>query len=245
MTQTRSRFLAADWRWLAMLNYRVAPEVIAPLVPKGTEIDLRDGATFISVLGFRFTKVRMLGLPIPFHTDFDEVNLRFYVKRETAAETKRGVVFIREIVPRTAVALMARALYNEPYAVMYIRHRVPPANSARGTPGIVEYAFKQPSRWSRITVTPAGEGQVIPRASEQEFISVRHWGYTRQRDGSTIEYRVEHPRWNIWETSDARLEADLVPLYGKKFAEILKRPPDSAYLADGSAVTVSFPETIA
>jgi uncharacterized protein YqjF (DUF2071 family) len=241
----KPRFLSAEWRWLAMLNYRVSPEVVAPHVPAGTEVDLWNRDTFISVLGFRFRKVRIMGMPIPFHTDFDEVNLRFYVRRSIGAETRGGVVFVKEVVPRSAVALAARGMYNEPYAVMEMKHRVPEDGETPRTPAEVEYSFKQPSRWSRLSVTPKGAPRLIPPASEEEFLSVRHWGYTRQRDGGTVEYRVEHPRWNIWDTGSSALDADLVPLYGERFAEILKRPPDSAYLADGSAVSVSFPERIA
>lgn len=243
--EERARFLSAEWRWLAMLNYRVSPALVAPLVPAGTEVDPWNRDTFISVLGFRFTKVRVMGMPIPFHTDFDEFNLRFYVRRNVGGELRQGVVFVKEVVPRSAVALMARGMYNEPYAVMEMKHRVPRPGDTMETPPEVEYSFKQPSRWSRISVTPKGPPRFIPPASEEEFLSVRHWGYTRQRDGGTVEYRVEHPRWNIWDTSASSLAADIVPLYGERFAEILKRPPDSAYLADGSAISVSLPQRIA
>jgi uncharacterized protein len=241
----KSRFLTADWRWLAMLNYRVSPELVAPLVPAGTEVDLWAGDTFISVLGFRFTNVRIMGMPIPFHTDFDEVNLRFYAVRKIGAEKRQGVVFVKEVVPRSAVALLARGMYNEPYSVMAMKHRAPEGGVPIRTPPQVEYSFRQPSRWSRISVTPAGDPRAIPPASEEEFLSIRHWGYTRQRDGGTVEYRVNHPRWNLWDTSAAALDADLVPLYGDRFTEVLTRPPDSAYLVDGSAISVSLPERIA
>jgi uncharacterized protein YqjF (DUF2071 family) len=243
--QQRPRFLTAEWRWLAMLNYRVSPQLLAPLVPAGTEIDLWGRDTFISVLAFRFSKVRMMGIPIPFHTDFDEVNLRFYVSRPLGGQLRRGVVFVKEIVPRSAVALTARAMYNEPYSVMEMKHRVPDVTRVAETPPEVEYAFRQPSRWSRITITPKGSPRRIPEASEQEFLSVRHWGYTRQRDGGTVEYRVEHPRWSFWDTSAAALDADLLPLYGDRFVDILNRPADSAYLLDGSPVSVSLPERVA
>jgi uncharacterized protein YqjF (DUF2071 family) len=238
-------FLTADWRWLAMLNYRVSPGLLAPLAPAGTEVDLWRGEAFISVLGFRFTNVRIMGMPIPFHTDFDEVNLRFYVARNLGAEKRQGVVFVKEVVPRSAVALLARGMYNEPYAVMEMKHRTPEKDGPARTPTQVEYAFKQPSRWSRVSVTPTGCARLIPSASEEEFLSVRHWGYTRQRDGGTVEYRVRHPRWNLWDTSAAALEADLVPLYGERFAEVLRRAPDSAYLVEGSPISVSLPQRIA
>jgi uncharacterized protein YqjF (DUF2071 family) len=95
-------FLTASWRYLAMLNYVVDPRIIAPLVPPGTEIDLENGESFISVVGFLFLDTRLLGLRIPLHRNFEEVNLRFYVRRKSAETWRRGVVFIRALVHSTA-----------------------------------------------------------------------------------------------------------------------------------------------
>ena len=108
-------FLTANWRYLAILNYTVDPRLLAPFVPLGTEIDFENGETFLSVVGFLFLDTRLLGLPIPLYRDFEEVNLRFYVRRKSADTWRRGVVFIRELVPRRAIALIARACYGENY----------------------------------------------------------------------------------------------------------------------------------
>jgi uncharacterized protein YqjF (DUF2071 family) len=97
-------FLTAEWRNLAMLNYEVDQSLLLPFVPSGTTLDQWEGKTYVSLVGFRFLKTRVLGLPVPFHTNFDEVNLRFYVRRRIAGDVRRGVVFIREIVPRWAIA---------------------------------------------------------------------------------------------------------------------------------------------
>src|SRR6185503_10439864 len=103
----------AHWRFLMMLNYEVDPSVLHPLVPRGTELDTWHGRTYASVVGFLFLDTRVLGLAIPFHRDFEEVNLRFYVRRREAEAWRRGVVFIKEIVPRWAIATVARVAYNE------------------------------------------------------------------------------------------------------------------------------------
>jgi uncharacterized protein YqjF (DUF2071 family) len=228
-----------------MLNYRISPELLAPLVPAGTELDLWNGDAFVSMLGFRFLRTRVLGLPIPFHGDFDEVNLRFYVRRTHGDHVHRGVVFIKELVPRSAVALLANWMYNESYSVTEIRHSVPPLYNPPRTPDTVEFSFRQKERHGRIAVTPAGASQETPKGGLEEYIAFRLWGYSRQRDGGTYEYHVRHPRWNMWEVSDSRLEANLTELYGLAFAEVLSRPPDSAYLADGSPISVTFPRRIA
>ena len=108
-------FLTAEWRHLAMLNFAVDPKLLEPLIPPGTELDFHDGETFVSVVGFMFLRTRLVGLPIPFHRNFEEVNLRFYVRRRAPEGWRRGVVFVRELVPRRAIAFVARVFYDEPY----------------------------------------------------------------------------------------------------------------------------------
>lgn len=108
-------FLTADWRQLVMLNYPIDAKVLAPYVPKHTELDLWQGRAYVSLVGFRFLNTRVKGLAIPFHRDFDEINLRFYVKRNGPEGPRRGVVFVREVVPRLAIATIARWVYNENY----------------------------------------------------------------------------------------------------------------------------------
>jgi uncharacterized protein len=94
-----------------MLNYRVDPAILEQFVPRGTEIDSFPGSTYVSVVGFQFLRTKIFGVvPIPFHVNFDEVNLRFYVRRREGHEVRRAVVFVKEIVPRRAIAYLARFL---------------------------------------------------------------------------------------------------------------------------------------
>ena len=112
----RRPFLTASWTDLVILNYEVPPAVVLPLVPRGTELDIWQGQALVSLVGFLFTDTRVRGLAIPWHRHFEEVNLRFYVRRRVAsAPDRRAVVFVRELVPRYAIAAIARFLYNEPY----------------------------------------------------------------------------------------------------------------------------------
>ena len=78
----------------------------------------------------------------------------------------------------------------------------------------------------------------MPPESEEAFIAEHYWGYAVQRDGSTLEYRVEHPPWYVADTTEARLDCNVSALYGAKYADILEGPPRSAFLATGSEVTV-------
>jgi uncharacterized protein YqjF (DUF2071 family) len=213
-----------------MLNYRIGADVLRPLVPRGTELDTWRGDALVSVVGFRFLNTRLLGVPVPFHRNFDEINLRFYVRREERVTVKRGVVFIREIVPRWAIAAIARWTYNEPYVAC-------PMKSEAG-PGRAQYAWNTGTRWNSLAVEAAGEPQPLVPGSEAEFITEHYWGYTRQRDGGTVEYEVKHPSWRVWQAADARLDCDVRSFYGDAYAEALSVSPCSAFLAEGSPISV-------
>ena len=223
-------FLTAEWRDLALLNFEIEPDVLLPHVPGGTEIDLWDGRCFVSVVGFRFFRTRLMGLPIPFHSNFLEVNLRFYVRREVQGELRRGVVFIKEIVPRRAIAWVARVLYNENYVALPMRHVV--------EAGSVRYEWRLRGAWNRLSVSTRGDWSVPDQMSEAAFIAEHYWGYVTQMDGSTLEYQVEHPRWRVSPASEVELECDVGQLYGNKFEEALSHRPASAFLADGSEILV-------
>lgn len=228
-------FLTAEWRWLLMLNYAVDPALLRPLVPAGTELDEWGGVTYASVVGFLFRRTRVLGIPIPFHVNFEELNLRFYVRRRGPEGWRRGVVFVKEVVPRFAIAAVARWVYNENYVALPMRHAVS-LDPRMG--GQVEYGWKMGGRWSSVRAVARGPAAPLAEGSEEEFITEHYWGYAAQRDGGCVEYQVEHPRWSVWRAHDAALDADVGGLYGPAFAEPLSAPPRSALIADGSPIIV-------
>ena len=221
-----------------MINYEAPAELLDPLVPAGVELDRWRNTLYVSVVGFLFQDTRVLGLAIPGHRSFEEVNLRFYVRREVPDETRRGVVFIRELVPRRAIALVARLLYNEPYRAVPMSHRFVP-NSRTGTDR--QYAWRAGDAWTTIHATADGPPRQLEVGSEEEFITEHYWGYTRQRDGATVEYEVTHPVWRVWQAAEPTLAADVVGLYGPAFGDALSRPVVSALIAEGSAITVHRP----
>jgi hypothetical protein len=229
-----SVFLTAEWRNLVMLNYEVDPTLLAQFAPAGTQLDCWNGRAFVSLVGFRFLNTKVRGIPIPFHRNFDEVNLRFYVRRAAAAEIRRGVVFIKEIVPRWAIAAVARGLYNERYVALPMSHQIGPSESGM----FVEYAWRSRAGWNRISINTAGNPALPKPGSEEEFITEHFWGYSAQTNGPTVEYRVAHPSWRVWSGHDARFEGDGTELYGPELASVLAGVPSSAFLAEGSAVKV-------
>ena len=236
-------FLTAQWRHLVMLNYEVDADLLTPLVPAGTALDLWQGRALVSVVGFRFLDTRVLGAAIPRHRAFDEVNLRFYVRRDApGGETRRGVVFVRELVSRAAVALVARLAYNEPYRALRMRSVTPPG--ATEPHGRLAYEWRIGGVWEALAATAVGTPTMPEPGSEAAFITRHHWGYTRQRDGGTVEYEVEHPPWRTWTATGATLTMDVGRLYGRAFTPALSRAPTSALIADGSPVIVHAPRRL-
>lgn len=227
-------FLTAEWRKLAFANYLVDPEVLKPFVPWGTELDLWQGKCYVSLVGFMFMHTRLRGIRVPFHVNFEEVNLRFYVRRKDGVEWKRGVVFIREFVPKPALTWVANTIYGENYATVPMRHRW----EAEATHLKVAYHWKKEGRWHQFVVEAENEPKPIEPGSEAEFITEHYWGYARQGDKSTNEYEVKHPTWLQYAVEDYNLEVDYGQLYGKAFEPLNGQGPASVMLAEGSAVSV-------
>lgn len=213
-----------------MANFEVDPALVRPLAPRGTEIDFWNGRTYMSLVGFLFLDTRVMGVPIPLHRNFEEVNLRFYVRHRGAEGWRRGVTFVKEIVPKRMITLVANALYNENYVTMPMRHE--------RSETMVRYEWRSPSRWNRLEAKFAGEPVPLREGSEAEFITEHYWGYTAQRDGGAMEYRVEHPPWRVWESPEMSWSADGAELYGAGFGRVISGPATSAFLAEGSEIAV-------
>jgi uncharacterized protein YqjF (DUF2071 family) len=228
-------FLSAEWRDLVMLNYEVDPRLLQGYIPPGTELDVFDGRTFISLVGFRFLRTKLFGaLFLPFHTNFDEVNLRFYVRRRENGEVRRGVVFIREIVPQTGIAVVARLVYGEKYSSYPMRHSV--SMSASG--GVARYEFRLGGAWCGLEAQVSGTPAQPAEGSLEQFITEHYWGYSARRGGGCLEYHVSHVPWGVWISKAAGFRGNADALYGPELGAVVRRPPDSAFIADGSPVLV-------
>lgn len=240
---TEKPFLTAEWRDLIMLSWKVDPGVLRPLLAPGTELDKWKGDAVASVVAFDFKETRVHGVAVPFHTRFPEVNLRFYVRRKMPDGTwRRGVSFVKEIVPHGLIATVARRLYGEPYEAMSMnRVAVPEAPltdpAAVATRSLV-YEWKRDGEWERVLALLTSPPRPMRGDSIEEFLAVQEWGYTRRPGKPTLEYRVEHPRWRMTPVTDCYIEADITSLFGRAFADALSAPPLSTFVAEGSAVSV-------
>lgn len=213
-----------------MANYEVDPSILAGLIPDGVELDFHEGRCYVSLVGFMFMNTRVMGIPVPFHCNFEEVNLRFYVTRQTGDETRRGVVFVKEIVPRYAIAAVARIFYEEPYEAWKMGHE--------RTEKVVSYSWQKGGNSNKLSVE-IGENLGVPAAdSHAEFIIEHYWGYTKRKGGRTDEYKVEHPKWELFAVDNTVINVDFNAIYGEKFAFLKDQQPYSVLLAKGSEISV-------
>jgi uncharacterized protein YqjF (DUF2071 family) len=227
-------FLTAEWKNLAIANYIIDQKVLEDFLPAGTELDLWEGKCYVSLVGFMFINTKLLGLKVPFHVNFEEVNLRFYVKRIENGKWKRGVVFIKEIVPKAALTFVANTIYHENYETMPMSHHwSEDIDSTR-----VEYCWDKKGKANCFKVTSTNLATSIERNSETEFITEHYWGYAKVNQNLTNEYEVTHPRWKVFKIKDYEINVDFGVVYGSTFEFLNSIRPISVMLAEGSEITV-------
>lgn len=229
-------FLTAQWRKLIMANYAVDAAALKPLLPARAELDIREGEVYVSLVGFQFREVKVRGLSIPFHTRFPEVNLRFYIRFKQADTWKRGVVFIREIVPLPAVTFIANTLFRERYMTLpmtYQENLDPQGKTIRSA-----YRWRYSGRWNQLSVLADSDPKPLITGSQEEFITEHFWGYAHAGTNRTNEYEVAHPRWDLYPVTEYEVVCDFGKLYGMAFAGLERQQPQSVFLAEGSAIEV-------
>ncbi|MEL6558144.1 MAG: DUF2071 domain-containing protein [Bacteroidota bacterium] len=227
-------FLTAEWRKLAFANYLIDPQLLKSYLPPKTELDLWQGNCFVSLVGFRFVNTKLLGIPIPFHRNFEEVNLRFYVRYKDGDKWKRGVVFIKEIVPKPALTFVANTIYKEHYQTLKMSHRWEEFADYR----TVDYRWVMAGREQSFSINADLQSGEIDAGSEEEFITEHYWGYTKADATSSYEYEVTHPRWECYTVKDYQVNVDFGLVYSKEFSMLSEAKPTSVLLAKGSEITV-------
>jgi uncharacterized protein YqjF (DUF2071 family) len=226
-------FLTARWSNLVLLTYPVPQALLEPRLPPGLSLDLRDGQAFVSLVAFDFLHTRVLGLPWPGYRNFPEINLRFYVRQKQ----ERGVVFIREFVPKKLIALLARKIYNEPYSAAMMESRVAQDDAKI----VVEHRLMTGGRENRLSVTACKPCCLPTSDSVEHFFKEHQWGFGVSRSGQCIRYQVVHPCWKTYAVSSFELDWDWGRVYGEEFAFLDGVSPYSVVLAEGSAIQV-FPK---
>lgn len=228
--------ITAAWTNIAVVTWEVEPDLLAPYVPPTLSLNLRDSMAFVSLVGLQFSNLRVRGVRVPGHQHFDEINLRFYV-RKTGYQ---GVTFIREYAPRPLAALMARILYSEPYRAAPVRGRI----TADEATIVAGYEIDYGGRTSQFSLTGQRPPVRPDNTTLEHFLLEQHWGFTTTRGGQMMRYEVEHPVWHIYPIVSYTLDFDFAAVYGPKWAVLGESEPRSLVLATGSDVTISRPRRI-
>ena len=230
----KSHFLHTEWNNLIMANYVVPKELLLPFIPAKTELDFFEEKTFVSLVGFMFLNTRILGFSVPNHINFEEVNLRFYVKYNDHGKWKRGTVFIKEIVPRFAISFFANLLYGEKYSTMKMKHfHIKKADEIETC-----YEWKYKNKWNKLAASSQKKSLPMRMNSEEEFIAEHYWGYTKYNENKTYEYEVNHPRWEIFKVLNYTIDCDFSGIYGTEFSFLSNAVPSSVFMAKGSEVKI-------
>ncbi len=229
-------FLRARWESLVLANFACPRALLEPLVPAGTVLDPWRGVDLVSLVGLLFRDASVKGVSLPGLRTFPQVNLRFYVRRPVpSGDDRKGVVFIREIVPRRLIAHVARIAYNEPFVAlpMDFRGALDPGRGGR-----VEYRWRRRGARFALGATVAGAARAAAAGSESRFVTEHYWGYARQRDGGTLEFRVTRPRWDTWDPERHRLSGPWSSIYGSGLGDVLSGAAHSVLAAAGSEVEI-------
>ncbi len=227
-------FLTAEWNNLIMANYIIDPAILKPYLPNKTELDFYKGNCYVSLIGFMFEKTKLLGVKIPFHKNFEEVNLRFYVRYNDNGEWKRGAVFIKEIVPKPAISIIANSLYNEKYCTMRMKHFYTQNENEIH----LGYHWKFKNKWNKLEATTITEALPMQPGSEEEFIAEHYWGYSKYNAQTTFEYAVQHPSWKVYAVKNYLIDCDFANLYSEQFSFLQYVKPNSVFMAQGSAISI-------
>lgn len=228
-------FLTAEWKNLLMLNFETDISTLTPYLPPGTEADDYHGKFYVSIVGFHFRDTKLKCIAIPFHQNFEELNLRFYVRFKENNQWKRGVVFIKEIVPKKMIAWVANTVYGEHYTCLPMKHLY----AQDGDNIHVSYNWHFLKEWSSISAVAKSKTQIIQPESFEEFITEHYWGYAKINQQTTTEYQVDHPRWQLHPLQSYQFHCNFIrELYGNDFFDCLSQKPFSVFLANGSPVKV-------
>ena len=240
MRGVKGPLMTGAWKDLLVASYEVPKEALQPYLPEGVELDSWNGKHYMSLVALQCQDIQGLGVKVPGGDNFEQVNLRFYAKRNTPEGEKKGAVFIKQIVASEVVAFASKALLNESVSTASMSHKL----TEETAEGEVSYRWDVNGTTSEMSAHRVGQAKPLVEGSQEEFLLENYNGFSVQRDGQTIEYKVEHPPWKTYEAANPVIDVDAVGLYGKELAKYLSGPPSSVIIVDGSKTAV-FPPTTA
>ena len=227
-------FLESKWQRLVSINYVVDAKILEPYIPAGTELELFNNKCFVSLVAFRYDDTKLLRFKVPFHTQFEEINLRFYVRRKLPNRQWRSeVAFTKLFFPKPALSAVANSIYKENYETRRMRHTWKEDEKFLYT----SYGLNK-SHWHQFSIISEKDPIPIEFNSPAYFFSKHYWGTSQIDSKASTEYMIEHPEWFTYETVKADINFDFGLLFGDDFESLTNSKPDSVQMFDGSDVTI-------
>lgn len=241
--------LTATWRHIVFLNYITEPGVLARYLPEGVELDTYNDRHYVSVVGLMCHDISIVGIDDPLHSEYEQVSLRFYVKRPLAAGGfNRGIVIIREIVPDLLPVIAARAIYGERYVQMPMRHEIWAPGAGAKAIGMFDYAFATGDDdapvWHKLHAATHDAARNMQIGSKEEFLTERNYGYSGGPGSATLEYSIDRMKWRYWPATHSKFECDVKEVFGRDFEPYISGAPDLAFVAEGGEISVHLPHSI-
>lgn len=228
-------FLRANWLRLASANYIIDPSILDKHLPNGTELEDHNGEYYVSLVAFRYCKTRLLNVRVPYHNNFEEINLRFYVKREiTPGKWRSEVAFTKLFFPRPALTLVAKYMYKENYETLKMRH----SWSENENYLLTSYGLNK-NGWNNFEIKSDKKSMKIDSNSSEFFFSKQYWGTSQIDHKSSTIYKIEHPDWEAYNVFNWNVSFDFKTIFGPEFKHLTDTQPDSVHLFKGSEVIVN------
>ena len=228
---------------LVAVNFQIDAKILRPLVPPGLELDFYHGETFISLIAMMIKNVKIWGLPFSLVPSCPELSLRFYVQRKDGDQVEKGACLIKDYISGSTAAWFLESQFKSEFAKMKIKS----VSSGFGENIIpeVEYQWKVDDHWNKLRVRARSKIKRGPNPLDTKvgFI-LDHNNYFSTFEGKTVAYRVERPKWEIWDAAQANFTCDVSQLFGKEFVKPLAKRPASVFVAGGSAVTIYKPVVV-
>lgn len=226
------------------LNFRIDPRVLRRRVPKGLELRTFEGDAYVSLVAMVLRKVKVWGFPVSVAGGFGELNLRYYVRRKDGDGYQNGACFLKDYISSASAAWILSSVFKTDFDRLKMKRENTGFNSKDdGAIPKVDYRWTVGENSNRIRIKARKKlGDISPN-SKVGFILDNNNEYSR-RDGKTYEYRVQHPKWTIWDAAQANFTCDVEKLFGKEFVKPLSRRPVSVFVSSGSNVTIHRPTVV-
>ncbi len=234
-------FMKARFADLVAINFHVDEKILLPLVPPGLELDHFNGEAYVSLVAMMLRGAKVWGLPFSIVPSTPELSLRFYVKHIHDNKVDKGTCLIKDYVAGSTAAWFLESQFQSAFSKLKMKQTA--SGFGKGETPEVEYQWKVDENWNKLRVRARSRIQKTGDGTKVGFI-LDHFNYYGRHDGRTLAYRVERPRWDVWDAAQANFTCDVQRLFGKSFVRPLAKRPASVFVTSGSPVTIFKPVVI-